>query len=60
MISILVGSDGQKINQEDGKVKISMEYQESAEPEEVNEAQQAFDIAACIWLKMRMEMYNLL
>lgn len=39
------GSDGQKINPEDGKVKISMEYQESAEPEEVNEAQQAFDIA---------------
>lgn len=35
------GSDGQKINPEDGKVKISMEYQESAAPEEVKEAEAA-------------------
>ena len=32
------GSDGQKINPEDGKVKISMEYQKSEAPEEVREA----------------------
>lgn len=34
-----VSSDGEKLNPEDGKVKISMEYERSEAPEEVKEAE---------------------